>query len=359
MKPVRPLFTEYPGLEPAITCLELAALPTPVENLALTTSEGRQITNLWVKRDDQTSSIYGGNKVRKLEFVIADLKSKGVRKLVTFGGLGTNHGVATALFCQKAGIECSILLFDQPVTEGVRTNLKLMTRFGAKLERTGSLLKTALRFYARKTFSPADTYYLNAGGSNEFGAIAFVNAAFELKQQVVEGCLVEPDFIYCPVGSGGTVAGLSLGAQLAGLKSQVVGVRVAPSHLGPIPICTSKTAFSLKKDSYRHLKSSSPELPTLTLNPISLLDSYYGDGYGVPTAETTQTINCFSKGGIDLDHTYTAKAAAAALQCCLDHPDQTILYWHTYNSADSSKLVQDVSEQDFPDDVRAVLNRAN
>lgn len=355
MNEIRPLFSAHPDLKKSIPYVELADLPTPVEHKPILLADSQSIDNLWIKRDDKTSSQYGGNKVRKLEYIIADMQSRGISRVLTFGGIGTNHGVATALYCQQHGIECTVLLFEQPATNAVLSNLKLMASFGAKLQYKGSLLNTGLNYYLHRFLGNSSTYYLHAGGSNIFGCIGFVNAAFELANQIDQGELVEPDSIYCPVGSSGTLAGLSLGCHLAGLKSEVVGVRVAPSHLGPIPVCTAATAMHLARDTYSYLRKHADTLPEINLNNIELLDAFYGPGYGISTPEADAAVRCFDSVGMNLEITYSAKTAAAALKCCQENPAKRILYWHTYNSSDTAALIDPSKFGGIPEVLRHLL----
>lgn len=328
----RPIFDIYPRLKPAVPYLPLADLPTPVESLASVSP------NLWVKRDDQTSGLYGGNKVRKLEFILARMKQENSKHLVTFGAIGTNHGVATSLYCQQQGIDCTVLLFDQPVTKFVKQNLCLMHHFGATLIYKGSLWNTVLAFYLSERIKQRGAFFLFAGGSNIEGCIGFVNAALELKQQIEQGLIPTPEVIYCPVGSGSTIAGLTLGCALAGLPSKVVGIRVAPSHLGIIPTCTPATVYQLMKKTYRFLRCLDETFPDISLPKITLDASYYGRGYGVTTEKGEQATRRMGSAGIGLESTYTAKAAAAALEHSDEHPTSHVLYWHTYNSVDLSAL---------------------
>lgn len=345
----RPLFEAFPSLDLSIPSLALAKLPTPVEPLP------ELAPNLWIKRDDKTNSLYGGNKVRKLEFILADVLKSKKKNLVSFGAIGTNHGVATAIYSLQMGIPFKLLLFKQPVTGHVQQNIKLMHRFNAKLKYQGSLLKTALRFYLGKLFKSKHSYYLFAGGSNIQGCISFVNAAFELKQQIDAGLLPEPDYIYCPVGSSSTLAGLSLGCKLAGLKSQLIGIRVAPSHIGPIPACTRGTVSSLQAACHRHLCELEPKLQDLELPKITLIDQYFGAGYGHASPEGDWAQQMFEQTDIGLDPTYTAKTAAAALNCCANHTDKNILYWHTYNSADMSDLAAKADLGSLPTELQSFL----
>ena len=325
----RPLLDAYKSLKAKIAYTPLIDAPTPVERFESNVMNVPDLEGLWIKRDDKTSAIYGGNKVRKLEFILP--AAKGKNEIVTLGAIGTNHGVATSIFCKIHGIKCRIILFDQPVTNTVRQNLKLMQINGAKLEYRGSLTSAALHYYFARLIRPY-SYFLPPGGSNVMGCIAYVNAAFELKQQVENGECPEPDRIICPVGSAGTLAGLTLGCQLAGLKSKVQGVRVAPSHLGIIPICTTSTVAHLMKQTYRFLRKQGDNLPLVQLPTIDLSDDYFGQGYGYASDEGDAAIKMFENRGIVLESTYTAKAAAATLKSCRQNPDETILYWHTFNS---------------------------
>lgn len=349
-----PLFQQYPALEKSIPRVELANLPTPVEPLNLRMDAASTLPNLWIKRDDTSSELYGGNKVRKLEFILAEVLQQEKTELLTFGATGTHHGVATALFCQKLGIKCKVLLFDQPTTEKVQNNLKLMQNFGATLEYKGSLFRTVLSFYWASLFNKKESYYLFAGGSNLAGCTSFVNAAFELKQQIDREELPEPDFIYCPVGSNSTVAGLTLGCKLAGIKSQVIGVRVAPASLGIFPACTTATIYALMSRTYSFLKHQDDSIPDIKLPNINLEEEFYGDGYGCPTKAGAEATERFAQAGIKLEPTYTSKTAAAVIKHCTAHPEQTILYWHTYSSADMSDFLAQSDTSLLPQKLRQI-----
>ena len=350
----RPLLTIYPGLEARLPLLRLAELPTPVEHLA-DLGEG-----LWVKRDDRTSALYGGNKVRKLEFVLGTLLRSGCRHVVSFGATGTHHGVATAAFCRRHGIACTLLLFDQPVSAEVAQNLRLMQQFGAELIYCGSLWNTVFHFYLlqRLRLRYRDAHFLFAGGSSVEGCIGFVNAAFELQGQIERGLLPDPRIIYCALGSGGMLAGLTLGCALAGMTCEVRGVRVAASHLGIVPSCTAATVTRLMRQTYLRLQRLEPSIPTIPLPDVKLEQEYFGGGYGVPSPAGRRALQRMGEVGIELDLTYTAKAAAAALDYCARHPGDTTLYWHSYNSADMSTRAARADLSELTPALGALLRRA-
>jgi len=205
---------KYPELNRKLPAIELGNFPTPIHRL-----QQLEIENLWIKRDDQSSSVYGGNKIRKLEFILAAARRKGARHLVSLGGIGTNHGLATAIFCDQLGIRCTLLLFHQPVTENVKVNLLLLGKYKAKLVYRKTLARTMVSYFLLYRFRYPASYFVYPGGSSTIGTIGYVNAAFELKEQIEQGIMPEPEVIFCPVGSGGSQAGLYLGLKLAGLKN--------------------------------------------------------------------------------------------------------------------------------------------
>lgn len=344
------IFKTYPDLKNKINWIPLANEPTPVHPL-----KDLSYHNLWIKRDDLTSPAYGGNKIRKLEFIFGDVLRRKKSHIVTLGGLGTNHGLATALYGQRLGISCTLILYDQPVTEEVKQNLLLFRRFGARIILARRVFKAGVLFYTTARLRNPSAYFLYAGGSTPVGTLGFVNAAFELKEQIQGGLIPEPDYIFCPLGSNGTLAGLSLGVLLAGLKSVVIGVRVAASHTGPIPLATASTAKALMLKTYRLLKSNSALIPVLKksgrIHPPKVIDEYFGDGYGHPTKEGLNALRLMKKNAaIKLDPTYTAKTFAAVLDFARNFagPKDRVLYWHTYNSVDLSTEAAQVDYHDLP-----------
>jgi 1-aminocyclopropane-1-carboxylate deaminase/D-cysteine desulfhydrase-like pyridoxal-dependent ACC family enzyme len=341
-----PLFQAYPDLGERIPRIPLGVFPTPVRRLT-----GFDCENLWIKRDDLSSTVYGGNKVRKLEFILADVHKRGIQEVVTIGGIGTNHGLATAIYCRQLGLRCTLLLFEQPVTAYVKRNLLLYRYFGARTIFTGTVAKTVLAYYlTHRVFHPGARYVF-AGGSNVLGTLGFVNAAFELRRQVQEGLMPEPHYIICPLGSNGTLAGLTLGTRLAGLRTTVMGVRVTASHLGPIPASTPGAVAKLMKETHHFLKRTSPAVPDVSTAAPEVLDEYFGDGYGCPTTACCVAIDMMKqKENLNLEPTYTGKTFAAVLDMTRRNRRRSdvVLYWHTYNSVDLSKEAASVDYRGLP-----------
>lgn len=340
------IFERFPELEEKIPWLPLGAYPTPVQRLA---SLGHD--RLWIKREDLSANVYGGNKVRKLEFILGDVMRRGAKRVVTIGGIGTNHGLATAIYSGKHGIGCTLALFDQPVTAHVRQNLLLFHRYGAEMVHSGSMFRSGAQYYIFQRLRHPLSYFIYAGGSSPPGAIGFVSAAFELKKQIDDGMMPMPRYIFCPLGSSGTMAGLALGARLAGITAQVIGVRVTRDALGPVQLATPQTVANLMGSTYRMLKQNCPSLPDTDICRPHVIHEYFGGEYGLPTAAGTHALRLFrEREGIILDPTYTAKTCAALLDFIKDpwRSKDTVLYWHTFNSRDLSAEAGSVDYRDLP-----------
>ncbi len=324
----------FPLLVQALAPLSLATHPTPVKplpNLSATTSN----QNLYLKQDNLTSTLYGGNKTRKLEFLLADAKRKSAQTVVTMGGIGSNHLLATALHAQTQGLKTVGVVFPQPETESVRKNL--LADRGAGVELVCIPSKYLLPAYVARTLMSLrlregrKPLLIPGGGSNPLGTLGFVNAALELSAQVKSGLLPEPESIFIPYGSGGTAAGLSLGLQLSGLKTRVVAVRVIDR------LIANRTKLMMQIGSTAHYLTGHGDQtarPAGIGKNLEIRQGYIGQGYGHPTDAAEQAVEMFKKEeGENLEFTYTGKAAAAFL----DEARTTtapLLFWNTYSSAD-------------------------
>ncbi len=347
-----PLFKRYPGIEKEVGWINLGIYPTPVQQL-----KGLGFDNLWIKRDDMTATEYGGNKVRKLEFVLAEVKKQKKKRVVTFGAVGTNHGLATAIYCQKLNLDCTLLVFKQPITPNVKQNVRLFFHYGADVKYKKSLIKTVLTYFVTQRLLTPSSYFLFAGGSNILGVLGFVNAAFELKNQIDAGDLPEPQYIIAPIGTGGTVGGLALGTILAGIKTKVIGVRVSTSHLGPLKTCTPETVQKLMQKTYGSLKNKCDLVPEINIPTPVINDNYYGQGYGYPTEKGQIASRMLKeKENITLDPCYTAKAFAAVLDQCGQDKTEPILFWHTYNGVNLEKEAQQVDTKILPEAFQKILS---
>ncbi len=345
-----PLVERFPGAA-ALPRVGFGALPTPVEaHPALGGDVGHEA--LWLKRDDLSAEGYGGNKVRKLEFLLGAAETGGCKSVITFGAYGSNHVLATAVHGGALGLDVHAVLVPQPVTSYLRKNLLAGAKAGATFHLAESLpdsLRVAAtlraRLVERDGVAPMVVPF---GGTNALGTIGFVNAAFELADQVERGELPEPDVIYVPMGSIGTAAGLAIGLAVDGLRTRVQAVRVLPETVGD-PAAVQRTVA----EAVAALREVDSTFPRLALSDLALdvRGSFLGDGYAVPTPEGRAAVETAAAHGLSLETTYTGKALAAlAADAAVGSlQGRTVVFWNTYNSrpvptADISELPAQVRE---------------
>lgn len=313
--------------------VELAELPTPVERLdALSQRTGCE---LWVKRDDLTSPVYGGNKVRKLEYVLGEAQRRGADALVTAGALGSHHVLATATFAPRLELEVHAILVPQPWNGHVETNLRCSLQAGAQLYGASTLGRAAVRMVTltgKLRLTGTRPYPVPQGASSPTGAVAYVAAGLELAEQIAAGELPEPEAIYVALGSGGTVTGLAIGLAAAGLTTPIVGVRVTDRML-----INRATMGTLLRGTVHRLRALDPRFPPVgsaALRHLRIDGTEFGDGYGHPTHQGEQAMRLAGEtAGLTLDETYTAKAFAAMLRDA-ELGRRRLLFWHTLSSAD-------------------------
>jgi 1-aminocyclopropane-1-carboxylate deaminase/D-cysteine desulfhydrase-like pyridoxal-dependent ACC family enzyme len=317
--------------------------PTPVEPLPRLSGPG---CALWVKRDDLTSPIYGGNKVRKLERLLPEAQRKGVGRVLTVGAVGSHHVLATAVFARQVGLAVEAVLAPQPRTDHVVDDLRADLALGVTVLPAYSYAHAALRVAARWGRGRA---FIPVGGSNVLGALGYVDAARELATQVRAGAMPEPDIVIVTLGSGGTAGGLAAGFALARMKTRVLAVLVAEP-----PSVVARAARRLMAQCMRHegdAASSTTVAARLEVDP-----RWLGRGYGFSTPEGDRAMHVAGQNGLILDPTYTAKTFAAVLDAVETRRAPTILYWHTLSSAPLAPLLTGAPrEEDLAPALRKLL----
>lgn len=320
--------TRFRGLR-SIPHVQLASLPTPTQELVSPAISG----SLWVKSDDQSGERYGGNKVRKLEFVLGEALRERSDSLITVGAAGSHHAVATALYGISLGFEVHLVLAPQRWSPHVEHNLRSMLFLGAKIYpvRHASLalpriatLRTKLGLSGNKAF------VIPAGASSVAGTFGYVETGLELARQLEARVVPEFDAAVVALGTGATVAGLAVGLAAAGVSAKVVAVRVAPRI-----IANSRTVRQLVRQSVRALRETDdrfPDVIELAEEMIEIDQSEYGPGYGVETRSSRHAIQIGHELGLQLDHTYTAKAFASALRRATK--GQRLLFFNTLSAVD-------------------------
>ncbi len=329
----RPLFDAFPALRERIPFVSLADLPTPLERMEhLSDQVGAEV---WVKRDGLTHPLYGGNKMRKFEFVFGDVLRKRAKVILTGGGLGSHHTLAAAVVARQFGLRAVCSYYCQPISEEVQHNLRLSPPLGIQTHFCGDYVGLALSFawqYVRwlaRTGRPP--YFIYPGAPGTLGVLGYVNAAFEIKTQLALMREPDPEAIFVAAGSCGTLAGLILGARLAGLESRVIGVRVIEKDVANRP----KIARMVNKAA-RYIRHRDPDTPRVQIKPqdINLLDSYVGPRYAHPTAESLRAVEWVKQTeGLPLETTYTGKAMAALLDHAERHPGARLLFVDTFAEA--------------------------
>jgi D-cysteine desulfhydrase family pyridoxal phosphate-dependent enzyme len=318
---------QMPHALAAMPRLTLAKLPTPIDEL---TRLAEQLggPRLLVKRDDLTGLATGGNKTRKLEFLIADAIQKNADAVFTAGGPQSNHCRQTAAAAAIAGLDCHLVLGGPP--QPPIGNLLLDQLLGATIHWTPKPQRNA-RMAELAAAMEADgrrPYVIPVGGSNSIGALGYVAAMFEFVKQLEEqGRGV--DRIFFATSSGGTQAGLMLGARLAGFTGRITAVSIDQT-----PDETSEEKFlaevcRVANGAAEMLNAGSP----LTVADFETNYDYLGAGYGVVGDLERETIQLLARTeGLLVGPVYTARALGAMLDQIRHgqfHPGETWLFWHT------------------------------
>ena len=304
----------------------LAEFPTPIHYLE-SFSKACNGPAIFMKRDDITSLGMGGNKTRKLEFLIGEALKQGKDTLVTAGGLQSNHCRLTAAAARKANQSCHLVLNGKR-SEDPNGNLLLDKILGANIhycdrkERDARLNQIADDLVA----AGKKPYVIPVGGSNSIGAVGYVNAMLELENQLKDIGL-KPDAIVFATSSGGTQAGLTLGAKIINFKGQVMGISIDQTKTGDKPFLPVLTEIT--NTTAQRIGSNIQ----LVEEDFSLNCDYLGAGYAMPGDIEFNAIKDLAKyEGILLGPVYTARAMGGLIDLIQKGyftRDQTVLFWHT------------------------------
>jgi 1-aminocyclopropane-1-carboxylate deaminase/D-cysteine desulfhydrase-like pyridoxal-dependent ACC family enzyme len=351
---VIPLFEQYPLLREKLAYVPLGEFPTPVQKLERLGVE-LGISQLYMKRDDLSGKLYGGNKPRKLEFILGDALRSKAKRVITFGGAGSNHALATAIYARRVGLKSISMLIPQPNARYVRRNLLMSHYCGAELHLCGAGLESVMNMplvYAATIYqllrhrlkTGRFPYFIPPGGSCPLGAIGFANAALELRGQIASGEMPEPEYIYVAAGSMGSAAGLTLGLKAAGLRSGVVSVAV-----GSEKVTNTRGMIALIDKTNSLLCSLDASFPRFEFPEadIDIRHDYAGQRYALFTEKGMEAVSLMREcEGIKLDGTYTGKALAALRHDAKNGNlrGKTVLFWNTLNSRDFS---DDISGLDY------------
>ncbi len=330
------LFRSFPALAGRVPWLPLGHFPTAVSRLEALVPPS---VELWIKHDDASGAAYGGNKVRKLEFLLGEARARGARRLVTLGAIGSHHVLATAIYGRQAGFAVDAVVFPQPLNDHVREQMLADAAAGAALHPVRGFLGVPWRVYERRRGD--DVVWISSGGSSPIGSLGYVAAGLELLEQIARGELPRPDVIYVALGSCGTAAGLLVG--LAGaptlprLDARVVGVRVVDRI-----VSNERVTRQLAARAAAHLAACGEDwFNHFHPPPFTVDHRFFGGGYGRSTPASDAAVARAAGAGLTLEPTYTGKAMAALLadadSGALD--GKRVLFVNTYSSVDLAPLV--------------------
>jgi D-cysteine desulfhydrase len=304
---------------PELGHVSLGSAPTPVRRLDLGFD-----AEVWMKDESVFGDgAWGGNKVRKLEWIIPEAHRRGSTTLFTVGGIGTHWGLACALYGAEHGLRTVLGLVDQPIDDHVREQVARLEASGARLHRYPSTRR--LKLAAPWLLARYRPWYLPAGGSNPFGTLAYVDVALEIAAQVESGELPAPGSVVVPVGSGGTVAGLTVGFAIAGLDCAVLGVVVNDMlrlDSWTMMRLANRTAILLTE---RGL----PGVRLFTEHDFDLRRDWLGATYGDPTPASVAEVARAAEAGMELEPVYTGKALAAIRDLAIGLPGP-VLWLNTH-----------------------------
>ncbi|RVU15115.1 D-cysteine desulfhydrase [Streptomyces antnestii] len=311
----------------------LGHFPTPLEPMERLTATLRRsgpAPNLWIKRDDCTGLATGGNKTRKLEYLVADALQRGADTLITSGAIQSNHVRQTAAAAARTGLACAVVLehaVDRDDDYTGSGNILLDGLFGAEIvDRlpAGSDMEMAAQEVAAVYRARGNTpYVIPIGGSNAIGSLGYVDCAAELAQHEIDITSV-----VLGTGSAGTQAGLLAGLRSLGSDTDVLGVCVSRTEEAQRKLVHELTVEVLE------LLGSTDGLPA---ERVRADDRFVGDGYGIPTAAMVDAVTLVARTeGILLDPVYTGKAMAGLLGNIAEGkfgPDDNVVFLHTGGSA--------------------------
>ncbi len=306
----------------------LGSFPTPVVRLERLTELLRG-PRILMKRDDLSGLALGGNKIRKLEYLIAEAIESGCDAIITGGAQQSNHCCQTAAVCASTGLECHLVLSGESPykPEG---NLFLDHLLKSEIHWSGKYRKgeTIPQIYDELVEQGKKPFVIPYGGSNPIGALGFVNAAMELESGRIKADI---DYIIVPSSSGATQAGLLTGLKKLESETRVVGIQIDKEVAGSVPF--NQLVLELANETSDLLNIDA----NFVLSDVDIRSEYMGKGYGIVGEAEREAIKIVAETeGIFLDPVYTGRAMAGLLDLIRNgqfKPDETVLFWHTGGTA--------------------------
>jgi 1-aminocyclopropane-1-carboxylate deaminase/D-cysteine desulfhydrase-like pyridoxal-dependent ACC family enzyme len=295
----------------------LGAWPTPIRRLDRTSEELG--TEVWVKIEEECGA-WGGNKVRKLEYILAHARNKDAKSLVTYGAGTSSWAAALVLHGTEMGFKVVLGLGGQ-IPDHYRA---LYERRGVSVHTASSHSLTPLAAAKAVIAAGPRALRLAAGGSDRRGDLGAMAAGAEIARAVEKRYLPHPRAIFVPAGTSGTAAGIAVGLGVAGTRIPVVAVRVTPLPLGTSTLVAYHAGLLL-----RFLRSHGGADAGAVAAPIEGDSHYFKPGYGASNEASTEAIEIAGRDGLELDPTYAAKAFAALIGAARAGRRGPLLFHHT------------------------------
>jgi 1-aminocyclopropane-1-carboxylate deaminase/D-cysteine desulfhydrase-like pyridoxal-dependent ACC family enzyme len=322
-----PLLTALPALQ--IPWAPLGQWPTPLQ-------PAPGVDGLLLKREDTSHSLYGGNKIRTLEMILSQAKSKGHRRIWSIGAYGSNHALAAALHAPRLGLKTGAILFPQPVSRTALANLEALMSTDCVIRPLTSVVSMPLWAIASKvakTDGVPDAVMV-PGGAVPHGALGHVGAALEVLEQIAALGSPQPRHLVLPVGSTCTTAGLVVGMALAAKLGWHVPphpIRIHAVRVTPWPVTATFRILALARRTAAYLHAlGGPRLDAAALGDhLQVHGGYIGRGYGRATKDGRRSaLRLQATGEVQIDQVYASKAASCALDI-LDRGEGPVVFWST------------------------------
>lgn len=345
-----PLFQDYQLLAERLPYVSLGQFPTPIQKLD-EAGEELGLNHLYIKRDDLTGQVYGGNKIRKLGFMLGQALEIGAQEILNIGFAGSKQALAATVCARQVGLRSVNMLLQEPSSLYVQRNLLMSHYCGAEIHhyRNMQLLSLGLvQLSAMRMLTNGSRPHIIPRRSSPVGTIGYVNAALELKQQIQQGEMPEPDRIYVALGTMGTAVGLMLGGRVGNLRSKVITVRAKSHRYSNMGIMAQ-----LYKETAAYLNSIDSSFPRheLPAHEVQIRDDFFDQGSDLFNEQHIRVMKLVEGNrAFKFDWTYTGRSFACLMNDAReqDLKDQVILFWNTYNSREYANTVAAVDYHDLP-----------
>jgi D-cysteine desulfhydrase len=348
-------------MKPALTVserdpvtLSFGSYPTPLRKLEALSDEAHEI---WVKDDGQSGRLYGGNKVRKLERLLALAQRNGAKRLLTLGAAGSHHVLATCLFGRSLGLSTRAILSPQPWSRHAEATLRAGLNAGLSAAPAASGVAALARFRGERQ---AGDFIIGPGGLGLEGTWSYRLAVDELRNQLARTDVAQFDGIFVAAGSGSTAAGLLAGVLETNVAKRVVAVQVTPNP--------ALRSLILGQALYALWRRGRSVPPIAAWRALEIEERFVGQGYGHAIEAGNSASKLARSFGLELEPTYTAKAFAAVVERArrVDpvtdrrkhrlHRRRTYLYWHTLSAVPLAALLVGAPDA-LPDELAQLLRK--